>query len=739
MGRLIAATAMVAVVGLSTAQARAWYFPEHTEFTRLALEDYAPDYVSKTLNHVMAELRTAPDGKSLYEAMCPEAKQRDRKLKKRVAYAPPYTALCASVATELSSAGQGEGCVPYGALAALAGDHADTACELLSSLVKQVPHTVQPRVPHRFNATRTKAPRSLAVILTEASAATWADFQATAPFPMVRVWTQDIDRLERPPAVATPEDPIDYVRQLDAVLYVLDPKYTSRARGAKTHFHDATARLDALLVRASNGDVDNALGQLAAHHLRSLQLAVLARDTKGAERAALLGEALMEHAFALHFVEDGLAGGHVATDPAIVVDEKRAQRHDHFNREGLAVTRALSRHPCDAALEPSQHVSMGLHPCWLAHGDGFASFEDRRYVTEAAARIQTSFALAVKAPDADWAKHQLDNSACKPWTEHGDPPGGPCELAWTAFLLDPWPEWSVDTEPPNDVVTWAEKVVSDHEQALQALAKLRSFAMVDAADPAPQPGVFPRAFAEVELADPSDGRVAIGQYSPPAALLRPVLAAWPAARTDVTTLAGAAAFHRGLQLQLVTGAAMSSSKPFQRDATAALWGGVAGGVGFATSGIFPTRLNRTLFEANAGFAQGVLAAGAGERFRTIGVVEVRVPASTLLLFGMALMLKQRWPLDLVGDRFSWGLLGARAYWLLHSPRPHFVGWDAEVANLYLGTPGARHAVRSGITASELRLRLGVRSPDYEMLRPVYDGAFFLAVELNSGFYTTVGD
>ena len=131
--------------------------------------------------------------------------------------------------------------------------------------------------------------------------------------------------------------------------------------------------------------------------------------------------------------------------------------------------------------------------------------------------------------------------------------------------------------------------------------------------------------------------------------------------------------------------------------------------------------------------------GAGERFRTIGVVEVRVPASTLLLFGMALMLKERWPLDLVGDRFSWGLLGARAYWLLHSPRPHFVGWDAEVANLYLGTPGARHAVRSGITASELRLRLGMRSPDYEMLRPVYDGAFFLAVELNSGFYTTVGD
>lgn len=50
---------------------------------------------------------------------------------------------------------------------------------------------------------------------------------------------------------------------------------------------------------SEGGDADNALGQFLTHHVRSLELA--ARGP--------LGEALLEHGFAFHVLEDAFAAG----------------------------------------------------------------------------------------------------------------------------------------------------------------------------------------------------------------------------------------------------------------------------------------------------------------------------------------------------------------------------------------------------------------------------------------------
>jgi hypothetical protein len=201
--------------------AGAWYFPEHTELTRLALQDYAPAFVSTTLDKIIAELRRAEHATEYCGV-----REQGIDIPK-----PPFSALCPSVTTRLSAVPEGRNaCVPYGALAALAGDHANTACGLLSELV---PQPGSQRRLHRFVGRMLPRHPSdpLGITLMEAAQATWMEFQDSAPPEVVRVYADPIGRL-KPSAIGFPKslNPRDYVRHLDAALLVLDPLYTSRAR-----------------------------------------------------------------------------------------------------------------------------------------------------------------------------------------------------------------------------------------------------------------------------------------------------------------------------------------------------------------------------------------------------------------------------------------------------------------------------------------------------------------------------
>lgn len=57
LARRLTALMALLVLTLAARPARAWYFPEHAEITRIALEYYAPPFVTRTLSKIVAEAR----------------------------------------------------------------------------------------------------------------------------------------------------------------------------------------------------------------------------------------------------------------------------------------------------------------------------------------------------------------------------------------------------------------------------------------------------------------------------------------------------------------------------------------------------------------------------------------------------------------------------------------------------------------------------------------------------------
>lgn len=697
--------AAIALGVSSPRDAAAWYFPEHAELTRLALRDFAPEFVGDELDGVLL------DARALGFKVCAGADMR----------------------LDAAPTEPNEACVPYGALAALAADHASDWQELARHL--SVPTRRAWPLPDR----------PLGLLLSEAAAATWRNFQEEAPIDVLRVWSMDVARL--PGALQAPPTALgsrDYVRTLDFALFAIDRGYVHRAGNAKTHFHDGTSDVTAAQARARRGDVDNALGQLLAHHMRSLQLAVYSWFQTGRTRQAYRVEALLEHAFALHFMEDALAAGHVVTDPGVVVDEKRKQRHDYFNRQGLALTRAATGRRCSELDAGSEH-DVGLSPCWTAHGDGYATAVDRLYVGEAAARLQTAFARALQSgPSEPDIEQQLSSTECRAWVEGTGEPAIGCDIAWEAMLLDPQPGWArrACNRLPEEAdelsnAAWARGVVAGFRDALPLLARRPLLPKANAGQATPQ----------AHVVDPELLRWPLGAHgvcenyddNEQSRLWRPVLMAWPEAQADVTTLQGADAFARGMNLQVLTGLALSLSDPWRDSRSLSSWGGVGAGLAFNAEGVFPYRKTRALVELNAGVSVGYLVAGQGPTFRTLGVTELRVPLTTGFCYLAGWLFRTRAPLSLVGDRFAIGLFGARAYWALDAEGTRINGWDAEVINIVLGSGGqATAAAQSGLLDNELRFRVGVRANDTAQALPDFLGdVFTFSTELNSGYFTSV--
>jgi hypothetical protein len=694
--------------------ARAWYFPEHAELARLAFRDFAPSFVETTIEGA-------------------------------VRGAPPDLLLCRAVPVALDAiptSGDGTTCVSYGVLAALAGDHASTADDLYAALSRPIwrPWPASDRV--------------LGVLLTAAAQGVWVQFESSAPVDVVRMWTMEVSRLS-PGAAGTTSSlsPRDFVRTLDAKLFAIDGQYVSRAKDAKTHFHNATSSVQTVVADAVQGDLDNALAQVLAHHARSLQLAVRSRHEPDATmRRTLRTEALLEHAFAVHFLQDGFAAGHIMTDPAIALDQNRTQRHDYFNRQGLAATRALALSRCGR--EPPDWSGSQLLPCWVAHGDGFAMGEDRVYVNEAVARLQTSFALALDDGAFQHLKQELDEERCKSWID-GGAPKETCDVAWTVGLLDPLPalfgrELPVcapagDGKAPTGasrVRCWAERTLGRHGKALQKLGSTPLLAAADADTPNAQPGVlspevvgdpfggFTTSLREDSstVESPTDDDIGI--------LWVPLLAAWPGPQADPTTLEGTDSFGRGFKAQIVASLATSYARPFTDSGSLAVWAGAGAGITYTAQGVFPKRHTRALAELNGGFAEGVTLAGPADRYRSIAIVELRAPLTTLMIYGVSALFHSGRPLDLVGENVTFGFLGARAYFSLNPDQAVFTGWDVEVMNVLLDRNELPHqASKNGILDTEGRLRLGVRSDDpHDSLSFPFGGGFMAAFEVNSGLF-----
>jgi len=130
------------------------------------------------------------------------------------------------------------------------------------------------------------------------------------------------------------------IRNSDLSLQRADPEYISRAGSNNVHFllarpYAETDQHSYVELCLASGCELNALGAYAWYHLSALRNAQqLSKGTlPESERASLARAALADEAFALHFLQDVFAAGHVAGTRGDA--SQRKGTHDFYNEHGL--------------------------------------------------------------------------------------------------------------------------------------------------------------------------------------------------------------------------------------------------------------------------------------------------------------------------------------------------------------------------------------------------------------------
>jgi hypothetical protein len=133
---------------------------------------------------------------------------------------------------------------------------------------------------------------------------------------------------------------VNALRTSDTRLQRADPQYATRAGSNGAHFllprprTDITPREYAELTLSSGSEI-SAVGSYSWYHVSALQKATRLGNEQlaPAERQALARAMLADEAFALHFLEDTFAAGHVAG--AWGDTSQRKGTHDYYNEAGL--------------------------------------------------------------------------------------------------------------------------------------------------------------------------------------------------------------------------------------------------------------------------------------------------------------------------------------------------------------------------------------------------------------------
>jgi hypothetical protein len=230
---------------------------------------------------VLAVQRLDPAARALLEQLWSEAR------------AGHAARLCTSL---VETAPGNPACIDYAAWPAIAGDHSCSARDLLSTVLD---------TPWILSVTRISV------------------------------------QLKRQLATATRHDQrVNAMRSADLELQRADLHYATRANANNVHFLlarpdvDITPAAYAQLVLGPGAEL-NAMGAYVWYHLRALAKAArLARgDLAPAARAQVALAALADEAFALHFLEDSFAAGHIAGTWGKAAVRKGT--HDYYNERGL--------------------------------------------------------------------------------------------------------------------------------------------------------------------------------------------------------------------------------------------------------------------------------------------------------------------------------------------------------------------------------------------------------------------
>ena len=290
IGRWPLVPAVVLVLSCATAPALAWVYPEHRDIAVLGIEGLDPDR------------------KALFDRLWAEARTTHEKR------------LCARGAD--TSQGVLPECIDWAAMTAISGDHACSSKQLLDSI----------------------------------SNSEWildvADIGAQLKIDLLRVSKMvpaaqrkegligDLRRQVESEAVRA--EHVNELRDADVRLQHADTEYATRAGSNNAHFLLARPKVDFsaadyMEATLKVGSGINAVGVWGRYHLSALQKATrLARESLDPEEhSALVLAMLADEAFALHFLQDVFADGHVAGTWGDA--SQRKGTHDYYNASGLEV------------------------------------------------------------------------------------------------------------------------------------------------------------------------------------------------------------------------------------------------------------------------------------------------------------------------------------------------------------------------------------------------------------------
>jgi hypothetical protein len=289
---VMAPVAVLLLVFLSPL-ARAWVYPEHRDIALLAVQ------------RLDGERRAVFD--RLWQQARAGAEQR----------------LCVAGADgEQTTA---PSCIDWAAMSAIAGDHSCSSRDMFET-ARSAPWILQvAHVAAQLKLDLARIPLTVPSDAIQASGDLVADAQR-------RIATEAA-RAER----------INALRTADQALQSADTDYATRAGANNAHFllarPDTAANLyDYAALTLHVGAEISAIGVYSWFHLSALQKASrLANEPQlgPEERAALARAALADEAFALHFLEDAFAAGHIAGTWGDA--SQRQGTHDYYNQNGLEV------------------------------------------------------------------------------------------------------------------------------------------------------------------------------------------------------------------------------------------------------------------------------------------------------------------------------------------------------------------------------------------------------------------
>ncbi len=272
--------------------ASAWVYPEHRDIAVIAVE---------TLDS--SERRTFDDLWGL-------------------ARAGHEARLCASGAD--GSQGVDPGCLDWAALPAIAGDHSCSADEMSSIALDSKWVLDVADVAARLKADLAGIDARLSASKEAGSGETMGDLRRRIEASSVRAAR------------------INALRKADNRLQRDDPQYATRAGSSNAHFLLARPRTGMSneeydVLTLTPGSKINALGVYSWYHLSALEQAsrLAHEQMPEEERQALARAILFDEAFALHFLQDSFAAGHIAGTWGDA--SQRKGTHDFYNEAGLEV------------------------------------------------------------------------------------------------------------------------------------------------------------------------------------------------------------------------------------------------------------------------------------------------------------------------------------------------------------------------------------------------------------------